>query len=116
MNPTVSSLLDDSDFNLFRIATHGPGPIGRLPFTESMLLDAPSGDLFGMTHIVESNLCSLVLVLAFAHERAVGRCVFGIVAAIVATATFLTCKLLQKNLLIGRALQILHIQEEWVSV
>ncbi len=49
MNPAVSSLFDDSDFNLFRIATHGPGPIGRLPFTESMLLDAPSGDLFGMT-------------------------------------------------------------------
>ena len=41
--------LDSADPGLFRIHTHGPGPVGKLPFTEQMLLDSPSGDLFGMT-------------------------------------------------------------------
>lgn len=49
MPTLVGSLLDSDDPQLFHIATHGPGPVGRMPFTESMLLDAPSGDLFGMT-------------------------------------------------------------------
>ncbi len=45
----MNDLFDSSDSSLFNIATHGHGPVGRMPFTESMLLDAPSGDLFGMT-------------------------------------------------------------------
>ncbi len=45
----MNDLFDSSDPSLFNIVTHGPGPVGRMPFTESMLLDAPSGDLFGMT-------------------------------------------------------------------
>ncbi len=49
MTTSLQELLDSSDTTLFEIATHGHGPVGRLPFTESMLLDAPSGDLFGMT-------------------------------------------------------------------
>jgi putative YjhG/YagF family dehydratase len=49
MPTAVADLLDSADPKLFEIKTHGPGPVGRLPFTESMLLDAPSGDLFGMT-------------------------------------------------------------------
>ncbi|MBM3969228.1 MAG: YjhG/YagF family D-xylonate dehydratase [Planctomycetes bacterium] len=49
MQTLVGSLLDSDDPQLFKIVTNGPGPVGRMPFTESMLLDAPSGDLFGMT-------------------------------------------------------------------
>src|SRR5881394_3007222 len=32
---------------LFDVATHAPGPSGSLPFTETMLRNRPSGDLFG---------------------------------------------------------------------
>ncbi|MCY2962563.1 MAG: YjhG/YagF family D-xylonate dehydratase [Planctomycetota bacterium] len=49
MPPSVADLLDSNDSRLFQIHTHGPGPVGKLPFTEQMLLDSPSGDLFGMT-------------------------------------------------------------------
>src|SRR5438093_2747204 len=49
MNSNLASLLDSSDPQLFQVATHGHGPVGRLPITEQMLLDAPSGDLFGLT-------------------------------------------------------------------
>ena len=34
---------------VYDIRTKGPGPSGRLPLTESLLMEAPSGDLFGMT-------------------------------------------------------------------
>jgi putative YjhG/YagF family dehydratase len=48
--PTVpGDRLDSADPGLYRIHTNGPGPVGKLPFTEQMLLDSPSGDLFGMT-------------------------------------------------------------------
>lgn len=46
---TVSQLLESPDARLYEVRTHGPGPVGKLPFTEQMLLDSPSGDLFGMT-------------------------------------------------------------------
>ena len=49
MNSNLASLLDSSDPELFRVQTTSAGPVGRLPITESMLLDAPSGDLFGLT-------------------------------------------------------------------
>jgi putative YjhG/YagF family dehydratase len=42
-------LLESPDARLYEVRTHGPGPVGKLPFTEQMLLDSPSGDLFGMT-------------------------------------------------------------------
>ncbi len=35
--------------DIYSIKTHAAGPAGTLPITESMLLDSPSGDLFGMT-------------------------------------------------------------------
>ncbi|WP_437230302.1 YjhG/YagF family D-xylonate dehydratase [Planctomicrobium sp. SH661] len=38
-------VLDD----IYEIQTQGPGPQGALPLTEEMLLDSPSGDIFGMT-------------------------------------------------------------------
>ena len=35
--------------DLFRITTRAAGPTGSLPLTEDMLLNRPSGDLFGLT-------------------------------------------------------------------
>ena len=43
------SLLDSSDATLWEVVTNGPGPVGSLPLNEEMLLNAPSGDLFGLT-------------------------------------------------------------------
>jgi putative YjhG/YagF family dehydratase len=34
---------------LLEVRTKGPGPAGRLPLTAEMLLERPSGDIFGMT-------------------------------------------------------------------
>jgi putative YjhG/YagF family dehydratase len=45
----TDSLLDSSDATLWDIVTKGDGPPGKLPLTEEMLLNAPSGDLFGLT-------------------------------------------------------------------
>jgi len=42
-------LLDSSDPRLYEVQTVGPGPEGRLPLTEEMLLHCPSGVIFGMT-------------------------------------------------------------------
>src|SRR5579872_7582022 len=42
-------LLDSSSTDIFDLTTKAPGPEGRLPITETMLLESPSGDLFGMT-------------------------------------------------------------------
>ncbi len=41
--------IGESDPSIFEVRTKGPGPTGRLPLTESLLMEAPSGDLFGMT-------------------------------------------------------------------
>jgi putative YjhG/YagF family dehydratase len=38
-----------SSDEVYRVRTKAPGPAGRLPITESLLRDRPSGDLFGMT-------------------------------------------------------------------
>src|SRR5204862_136684 len=53
---TVSSCLravnsDNSsmDSDIFQVRTKAPGPTGKLPVTEDLLLNRPSGDLFGMT-------------------------------------------------------------------
>jgi putative YjhG/YagF family dehydratase len=37
---------------IFRIETHAPGPEGALPLTEQMLLEEPSGNLFGLSQNV----------------------------------------------------------------
>ncbi|MDW8038025.1 MAG: YjhG/YagF family D-xylonate dehydratase, partial [Thermoguttaceae bacterium] len=42
-------LLDSGDPLLYQVQTVGPGPEGRLPITEQMLLEWPSGMIFGMT-------------------------------------------------------------------
>ena len=37
---------------IYRVRTRAPGPQGRLPLTEEMLRERPSGDLFGLTQNV----------------------------------------------------------------
>ena len=41
-------LLDSGDASLFDVRTKAPGPQGALPLTPEMLLQRPSGDLFGL--------------------------------------------------------------------
>ena len=45
-------LLDAGDPSIYRIRTKAPGPKGKLPLTDEMLRDGPSGDLFGLTQNV----------------------------------------------------------------
>ena len=49
MPSSLDSLLDSSDATLWEVVSKGDGPPGELPLTEEMLLNAPSGDLFGLT-------------------------------------------------------------------
>lgn len=42
-------LVDSDDAALWEIVTKGDGPSGKLPLSPEMLLDLPSGDLFGLT-------------------------------------------------------------------
>ena len=43
------TILDSADTSLFDIRSRVPGPKGSVPFTVEMLLERPSGDLFGWT-------------------------------------------------------------------
>ncbi|HEY1945951.1 MAG TPA: YjhG/YagF family D-xylonate dehydratase [Bryobacteraceae bacterium] len=45
----LASVLDSNDPGIFAVPTHGKGPEGSLPITEQMLLEQPSGNLFGLT-------------------------------------------------------------------
>ena len=49
MTISADFLLDSSDATLWEVVTKGDGPAGALPLTEEMLLNSPSGDLFGLT-------------------------------------------------------------------
>jgi len=49
MAVSLDTLLDSREAGLFEVATTAAGPSGALPLTEQMLLESPSGDLFGMT-------------------------------------------------------------------
>jgi putative YjhG/YagF family dehydratase len=44
-----TSLVDSGDASLYDIRTHAAGPSGSLPLTADMLLNRPSGDLFGLS-------------------------------------------------------------------
>jgi xylonate dehydratase len=46
---TLDDLLATPDPAVYTIATAGEGPQGRLPLTAEMLLERPSGDIFGLT-------------------------------------------------------------------
>src|ERR1700733_12901286 len=48
-SPPLPTLLDSDDSSIFDLQTNSPGPAGTLPLTEKMLLESPSGDLFGMS-------------------------------------------------------------------
>lgn len=47
--PPLTALLDSSDSRIYDLQTHAAGPSGSLPLTEEMLLEQPSGDLFGLS-------------------------------------------------------------------
>jgi xylonate dehydratase len=47
MPDLLAEHLAASDPSLYDVATKSPGPEGSMPFTETQLLSAPSGDLFG---------------------------------------------------------------------
>ncbi len=47
--PRPESVLDSRDPSLFDVRTRAAGPQGRLPYTEEMLRERPSGDLYGWT-------------------------------------------------------------------
>src|SRR5262249_36451121 len=49
MKTTAFDLLVESDRGAFDVQTAGAGPSGRLPLTAEMLLERPSGDVFGLT-------------------------------------------------------------------
>ncbi|WP_260741817.1 YjhG/YagF family D-xylonate dehydratase [Tunturiibacter lichenicola] len=49
---SLTSVLESSDFELSAVATHAPGPSGFLPITAEMLLNQPSGNLFGLSQNV----------------------------------------------------------------
>ncbi len=46
---TFKNVIDSDDPGIFSIRTHAPGPSGSLPLTPQMLLEEPSGNLFGLT-------------------------------------------------------------------
>jgi xylonate dehydratase len=52
MSIDFETLLGTSNAETYQIHTHAPGVEGALPLTEKMLLEAPSGDLFGLTQNV----------------------------------------------------------------
>jgi putative YjhG/YagF family dehydratase len=46
---TLEDILDSRDDEIYNITTNATGPQGRLPLTDSLLVNAPSGDIFGMS-------------------------------------------------------------------
>ena len=45
----LTEILDSGDPGLFEVSSYGKAPQGKLPLTADMLLNRPSGDLFGWT-------------------------------------------------------------------
>ncbi|MGH9609268.1 MAG: YjhG/YagF family D-xylonate dehydratase, partial [Bryobacteraceae bacterium] len=45
----LPEVLDSGNSAIFEARTHAPGPQGELPITPEMLLQEPSGNLFGLT-------------------------------------------------------------------
>src|SRR3954465_2623463 len=45
----MSDEIFGDDASLYRVRTKAIGPTGALPLTAEMLMERPSGDLFGMT-------------------------------------------------------------------
>jgi putative YjhG/YagF family dehydratase len=45
----LADVLNSADATIYEARTHAPGPAGELPLTPEMLLEQPSGNLFGLT-------------------------------------------------------------------
>jgi xylonate dehydratase len=45
----LENIIDSGDLGIFEVRTHAPGPQGALPLTAEMLLEEPSGNLFGLS-------------------------------------------------------------------
>jgi xylonate dehydratase len=45
----LREFLNSDSPELYRVRSRAPGPVGRLPLTEAMLRDEPSGNLFGLS-------------------------------------------------------------------
>lgn len=48
----LNYIIGDQESSLYRVQTNAAGPSGSLPLTPEMLLNSPSGNLFGMTQNV----------------------------------------------------------------
>src|SRR6266404_9983651 len=48
----IDDLHSAANEKIYQIKTKAPGPAGSLPLTEDLLLNSPSGDLFGLTQNV----------------------------------------------------------------
>ena len=46
---SVREIFDNDNREIYRVRTHAAGPQGELPLTQDMLVNRPSGDIFGMT-------------------------------------------------------------------
>ncbi|MGG7446160.1 YjhG/YagF family D-xylonate dehydratase [Kosakonia oryzendophytica] len=46
---SVRDILDNNSQDIYCVRTHAAGPQGELPLTPDMLINRPSGDIFGMT-------------------------------------------------------------------
>jgi len=49
MTAKLNELIEGCTSDIYEVATNATGPEGTLPLTEQMLLEQPSGDLFGLT-------------------------------------------------------------------
>jgi putative YjhG/YagF family dehydratase len=47
---SFENIVNSDNNDIFNIQTNAPGPQGSLPFTPEMLIDLPSGDVFGWSH------------------------------------------------------------------
>ena len=45
----LTEFLSDTNQEVFRLRSKAPGPAGKLPLTEELLRNSPSGDIFGLT-------------------------------------------------------------------
>lgn len=45
----MNQTFETGDRGIYEVRTHAPGPAGQLPITPEMLLEAPSGTLFGLS-------------------------------------------------------------------
>jgi len=48
----LEDILDSKNDGIYNVTTDATGPQGHLPLTEKLLIDAPSGDIFGMSQNV----------------------------------------------------------------